>query len=149
MRYQTGALGGWQNKKRWLMTTMMSHTRWNDKRSQNSTAPTQNAYTRGYNTWYHTVRQHSKLRRQQAVTTASKHRQTKGGIHESGRFYRSATAATDRHRQPAALLFVVVAVSMRATDFTAVPPLLPIDIDNQQHCWLLLLAEEDLWAVAV
>ena len=26
----------------------------------------------------------------------------------------------------------------RAADFTAVPTLLPIDIDNQQHCCLLL-----------
>ena len=64
-------------------------------------------YTRACNTWYHTVRQHSKLPRQQTVATANEHRQTKRGSHESDRFYLSATAATDRRRQPAALLFVV------------------------------------------
>ena len=57
------------------------------------------------------MRQHSKLPRKRTVATASKHRQTKGGSHESGRFYRSATAATVRHLQPAALLFVVVSRS--------------------------------------
>ena len=59
---------------------------------------------------YHTVRQHSKLprqRRQRTVATASKHRQTKAGRHESGRIYHRAAAATGRY-QPAALLFVVV-----------------------------------------
>ena len=60
--------------------------------------------------WYHIVRQHSKLPRQQTVATASKHRQTKGGHHDGGRLYPQW------------------------------PPLLPIDIENQQQCCLLSLA---------
>ena len=40
--------------------------------------------------------------------TASRHNKTRRGSHESGRFYRGAIAATDRHRQLAALLFVAV-----------------------------------------
>ena len=67
---------------------------------------TQNTHTREFNTWYHTVRLHSKLPRQRTV----------------------ATASTAKPRGAATT----------AADFTAVPPLLPIDIDNQQHCYLLL-----------
>ena len=36
----------------------------------------------------------------------------KGQTHESGRFDHGATAATGRHRQPVALLFVVVSSSL-------------------------------------
>ena len=86
--------------------THMNHTPRNDKRSQKNTAPTQNTHTREFNTWYHTVRLHSKLPRQRTV----------------------ATASTAKPRGAATT----------AADFTAVPPLLPIDIDNQQHCYLLL-----------
>ena len=68
--------------------------------------------TRAYSTWYHTVRQHRKQPGQRTVATASKHRQKKGGSHEIGRFYRNAAVATDRHRKPAALLFLVASKSL-------------------------------------
>ena len=59
---------------------------------------------------YHTVgEQHYQRPRQQTVVTASKQRQTEGGSHESGSFYRSVSAATDRHRLTTLpLMFVVV-----------------------------------------
>ena len=88
----------------------------NGERSKNA-APSQKTYLhipghiRTRNVWYNTARQHRKPQGQQTGATVSKHRQTKGGSHESGRFYRSATAATVRHLQPAALLFVVVSRS--------------------------------------
>ena len=66
-------------------------------------------HTWAYTIWYYRqATQHrscrgNKREAQQATTAIPK-----GGTHESVRFYRGATAATDRHRQPAALLFVVV-----------------------------------------
>ena len=91
---------------------MMNYTPINVKRSQKNTAPTQNTYTRAHNTWYYTVRQqHSKLPRQRTV------------------WPQQASAAKSR------------GAATRAADFTALPPLLPIDIDNQQQCCSLLLAE--------
>ena len=110
MRYETGAPGERGATKKMIADEQYETTHLRKgKRSQN-TAPTQNTYV---NTPGHIIsgtippgNTAQKLPRQQTGATASKHRLTEGG-----RFYRGATAATDRHRQPAALLFVVGTVA--------------------------------------
>ena len=93
----------------------------NDRRTPLHPKIRPHTYQRIYISWYHTAKQHSKLPRQQTGATASKYRQAKGGSHESGRFYpgaTAATAATDRHRQPAALLFVTSRSYMNSINST-------------------------------
>ena len=67
-------------------------------------APTQNTYTRSNSTWHHTVR----------GNTASCR----------GNEWWPQQASTAKP----------MGAATRAAVFTVLPPLLPIDIDNQQHC---------------
>ena len=126
MPYHTGASTGALKQKKMIDDDTMNHTRGNQNRTQlHPKIRTYDTYTRAYNNWYHTVRQHSKLPRQQTVATASKHRQNKG-VSQERQFFRSATAATDRHRKPAALLFVAVSRSSMSSCSSKGP-------ETQQH----------------
>ena len=89
------------------------------KRSKN-TAPTQNTYV------------YIPGHKVSGTIPSTQHRSCRGNK-------RGPQQATTAKRKGAAT---------RVAEFTAVPPLPPIDIDNQQHCCLLLFAEA-LWVVAV
>ena len=90
-----------------MMTNMMNNTPTNDDRRTISNPKYVYQGTQ-YLVLYRKATTQQAAKATNGVATASKRRQIKGGSHESGRFYRIAAAATDRHRQPAAMLFVVV-----------------------------------------
>ena len=52
--------------------------------------------------------QYIKMPRKNTVATSTKYSPTNGGRHDTGKLYRSVSAATHRHRKPIALLFVVL-----------------------------------------